>query len=101
MPCVSKARLGKARALYEERLRRGQACQLLDCLQFSDLAQVLLDDAEEVRAFGFASKAVAKRAIKDFESLRNNLAHAQDIVTYDWAQIARLAQRMEGYVSET
>ena len=47
------------------------------------------------------TKDKAKRAIKDFESLRNNLAHAQDIVTYDWAQIARLAQRMEGYVSET
>ena len=101
MPRVGKARLGKAQALCEERLRRGQECQLLDCLQFSDLAQVLLEDQEEVRAFGFASKAAAKRAIKEFESLRNNLAHAQDIVTYDWAQIARMAKRMEGYVGET
>lgn len=101
MPRVGKARLGKAQALCEERLRRGQECQLLDCLQFSDLAQVLLEDQEEVRAFGFASKAAAKRAIKEFESLRNNLAHAQDIITYDWAQIARMAKRMEGYVGET
>jgi hypothetical protein len=29
------------------------------------------------------------------ESLRNNLAHAQDIVTYDWGQIVRLTQRLE------
>ena len=101
VPLVHKARLGKAQALREERQRRGQECQMLDCLQFSDLAQVLLDDQQEVRAFGFASKAAAKRAIKDFESLRNNLAHAQDIVTYDWAQIARMAQRMQGYISET
>jgi hypothetical protein len=29
------------------------------------------------------------------ESLRNNLAHAQDIVTHDWAAIARIASRLE------
>jgi len=45
---------------------------------------------------GFNSIRVAKRAVKELESLRNNLSHAQDIVTHDWAQIARLSQRMEG-----
>jgi hypothetical protein len=92
---MSATRLTKAQALRDERRRRGQECQLLDCLQFADLAQVLLDDPEELIAFGFESKAVAKRVIKEFQSLRNNLAHAQDIVTYDWAQIARMAQRIE------
>ena len=29
------------------------------------------------------------------ESLRNHLAHAQDIVAHDWAQIARMAHRVE------
>jgi len=29
--------------------------------------------------------------------LRNNLSHAQDIVMHDWAQIARLSQRMEEF----
>jgi len=32
--------------------------------------------------------------IKDLESLRNHLAHAQDIVSHDWVQIIRLAHRM-------
>jgi len=95
---MSAGRLAKARALRDERRRRGQECQLLDCVQFADVAQILLDVPEEVLAFGFDSKATVKRAIKEFESLRNNLAHAQDIVTYDWAQIARMAQRMESYV---
>jgi hypothetical protein len=27
--------------------------------------------------------------------LRNSLAHAQDIVSDDWVQIARLAERLE------
>jgi hypothetical protein len=34
------------------------------------------------------------------ESLRNNLAHAQDIVTHDWAQIARMARNMEALFKE-
>ena len=29
------------------------------------------------------------------ESLRNNLAHAQDIVTHDWPVVARMAIRIE------
>lgn len=98
---LSAARLNKAQALRDERRRRGQACQLLDCLQFSDLAQVLLDHPDESAAFGFESKAAAKRVIKEFESLRNNLAHAQEIVTYDWAQIARMAQRIETLMVES
>ncbi|HTP94344.1 MAG TPA: hypothetical protein VMK05_00735, partial [Burkholderiales bacterium] len=92
---VSAGRLEKAKALHAERLRRGQDCRLLDCIQFSDKAQILMEDATERTAFGFESRAAAKRVIKEFESLRNNLAHAQDIVTHDWAQIARLARRIE------
>jgi hypothetical protein len=92
---LSAARLQKAQALRDERRRRGQTCHLLDCVQFSDQAQILLTIPEELEAFGFESRSAAKRVIKEFESLRNNLAHAQDIVTYDWAQIARMTQRLE------
>jgi hypothetical protein len=96
---VTASRLQKAQGLLDERLRRGQHCDLLDCGQFSDLAKMLLEVEEERRAFGFESKAAVKRVIKELESLRNNLAHAQDIVTHDWAQIARLTQRMESLVN--
>ncbi len=97
---MSAARLAKAKALRDERRRRGQECQLLDCVQISDFAQILLVGPDELRAFGFESRAAAKRVIKEFESLRNNLAHAQDIVTYDWAQIARMAQTIETYTKD-
>jgi len=97
---LSAARLQKAQALRDERLRRGQSCQLLDCVQVSDQAQILMTVPEELEAFGFESRSAAKRVIKEFESLRNNLAHAQDIVTYDWAQIARMAQRLEEMAKE-
>ena len=32
--------------------------------------------------------------LKELESLRNNPVHAQDIVSYDWPTIARLARRL-------
>ncbi len=92
---LSAGRLDKAQRLLEERRRRGQHVNLADCLQLSDKAQILMEIDEQRAAFGMPTKGAAKRVIKDLESLRNNLAHAQDIVTHDWPQIARLAQRIE------
>jgi hypothetical protein len=92
---LSAGRLDKAQTLLAERRRRGQHVDLADCLQLSDKAQILLQSEEQRAAFGLRTAGAAKRVIKDLESLRNNLAHAQDIVTHDWPQIARLAQRIE------
>jgi hypothetical protein len=92
---ISDARLDKAQRLLDERRRRGQHVDLLDCLQFGDKAKIVLEDPQQLVELGFTTRGAAKRVIKELESLRNNLAHAQDIVTHDWAQIARLAQRVE------
>ena len=92
---LSAQRLQKARTLFEERRRRGQHPQLLDCLQLPDKGHLLAQDAKELEARGFQTRGAAKRAFKELESLRNNLAHAQDIVSHDWAQIARLSRRLE------
>jgi len=92
---ISEGRLQKARDIQAERQRRNQYCELIDCMQFSDKAQILINDEESLERLGFDSKSVAKRSVKELESLRNHLAHAQDIVMHDWAQIARLTRRME------
>jgi hypothetical protein len=92
---ISASRLNKAKELLEERNRRKQNCDLLDCLQFSDKARIIIEDPEELEYLGFTSKRIAKQISKELESLRNNLAHSQDIVTHDWPQIARMAKRFE------
>jgi hypothetical protein len=92
---VTSERLKKAREIQEERLRRNQHCSLIDCLQLSDKGRVAIEHPQILDMFGFTSKRSGKQAIKNLESLRNNLAHAQDIVIHDWAQIARMSQRME------
>jgi hypothetical protein len=91
---IPAGRLDKARVLQEERERRKQSCRLIDCLQLSDKGQLLLDHPEGLKLLGVESKQVGKKFIKELTSLRNNLAHGQDIVTYDWAPIVRIAARL-------
>jgi hypothetical protein len=95
---LSAGRLAKAHDLRKERERRGHKPRLADCLQLSDRMQILMKDDEDLDWMGFPSRRVAKHVAKEFESLRNNLAHAQDIVTSDWPQIARMTQRIERVV---
>ncbi len=88
-------RLRKAEALCEERLRISQQSDLLDCLQLGDKARVLFSDAEILKQIGFNSRSEADKAIKSIESLRNNLAHGQSIVAYDWPSIVALSQGVQ------
>jgi CBS domain-containing protein len=92
---VSAGRLEKARQLQAERARRGLPADLLDCLQLSDKLQIALQDRAFVEASGFGSLSAAKKVMKDLESLRNNLAHGQDVTSHDWPQIVRLARRIQ------
>jgi len=91
----SNNRLRKAQVLCDERSRLKQHSTLIDCLQLSDKAQILLSDPEIMEEYGFNSKSAADRVIKEMSSLRNNLAHGQSIVSYDWPQIVRMTQRLE------
>lgn len=93
------ARLTKAEALKEERERRGQQCELLDCVQLSDKLLILLENPIHLERFGYSSKREAKKGVKEIESLRNNLAHGQDIVSYDWPQIIRMTTRVNETLS--
>lgn len=92
---LSAARLEKAEQLRQGRLALGQHVALLDCLQLSDKLHVMMADPYMLQRFGFDTKGKAQRVAQDIESLRNNLAHAQDIITHDWVQIARLARRID------
>jgi hypothetical protein len=95
MQYVSPARVDKARELLAERQRRGQAVSLLDCLQFADKAQIVVRDEALRKRAGFASRRRGDEAIAGIERLRNNLAHAQDIVSHDWEIIVALVDNLE------
>jgi hypothetical protein len=87
---LSEARLLKAETLLAERKRRNQELELLDCLQFSDKGQIVARNETVRKRTVFPSRRQAEETIKQLEQLRNNLAHAQDILTSDWDTIIQL-----------
>lgn len=93
--CLSEQRLAKARLLQEERLRRGQRADLIDCLQYGDKGWILSYDEDLRRALGQASRRDARKAIKEMETLRNNLAHTQEIIPTGWQRIVIACSRLE------
>jgi hypothetical protein len=73
---LSESRLQKAEALLEERKRRNQDLELIDCLQISDKGQILAKHEELRRLTRMQSRRQTEQTIKMLESLRNNLAHS-------------------------
>lgn len=92
---LSEGRLRKAEGLMAERRRRHRSVRLLDCLQLSDKGQIVARNEEIRNRTIFASRRQAEDGIRLLEGLRNNLAHAQDIVSSDWEAIVQLSAHME------
>ena len=93
---VSPVRLEKARELKAERERRGHSGRLINCLQFSDKGQVALRIADVARSLDpKLSRKEAKRALKELETLRNDLAHGQAFVSTSWERIVQFATRLD------
>jgi hypothetical protein len=100
-PFLSEGRLQKAQALLEERRRRSQSLQLVDCLQLSDKGQIIAKNEALRRLTRFASRRQVEEGIKALESLRNSLAHSQDIVACDWDTIVMLSEGLDAVITGT
>jgi hypothetical protein len=92
---ISAQRLEKARQLQEERFRRGQKVDLIDCLQYGDKGWILSYDEEFRKMLGHESRQNTRKAIKEMETLRNNLAHTQEIIPTGWHRIMIACSRLE------
>jgi len=98
---MSEGRLQKAVALLEERRRRNQNLELIDCLQISDKGQIIARNEEIRRLTMFQSRRQVEQTLQMLESLRNNLAHSQDIIACDWETIVGLCKDMERTIHGT
>jgi hypothetical protein len=92
---LSEGRIQKSQDLLAERRRRGQQVSLTDCLQFADKVRIIGSSELLRRQTRFASKRQIEDVGKQLETLRNNLAHAQDIVPHDWDTIVALAEQLD------
>jgi hypothetical protein len=98
---LSEGRLQKAASLLKERRRRSQSLRLIDCLQFADKGQIIARN-EAIRSLTrFTSRRQVEEACKALQNLRNNLAHAQDIISCDWEIIIMLSADLDGVIAGT
>ena len=91
---LTESRLGKARALWHERVRRGEIVSLVDCLQFSEKGYVLMKNPDVRALLDISSRKAGEKFVKEFERLRNRLAHSQPILEECWEMILRLARNV-------
>ncbi len=89
---LSEGRVQKAEALLAERRRRNQSLRLIDCLQFADKGQIIARNEAVRQMTVFASRNQAEEVVKRLEELRNNLAHAQEILSGDWGILVLISE---------
>ena len=89
---ISESRLEKARTLKDERARRGRVMGTVDALQFGDVGALAVRYDGWYGFFDVESKRQAKKLAKQLETLRNVLAHGQDIGQQDWDTVVAVAR---------
>ena len=93
---LSPGRRAKAEQLREERRRRGQPDDLLDCLQLADKAGLLTRRPDFLAQTRFSSRRAADEAYQRVQALRNALAHAQpNLVASDWTLVVELVRSVD------
>ena len=94
-PLLTNERCAGARRVFAERRRRNEANDLSDCLQLGDKATILMKDRELFAMSEFASKRALEAFFKDVGTLRNALAHANDILSGRWPALVDLVTSLE------
>jgi hypothetical protein len=55
---------------------------------------------QDMKQRGITSKNAATTALKELETLRNNLAHTQEIIPSSWERIVRFTSNLESLLPE-
>lgn len=77
---LGEGRLTKAEERLQQRLRNNTELELVDCLTFDDRLQLLRKCPELVTSLGFASTSSFRRWEEKVKGLRNDLAHAGNLL---------------------
>src|SRR5690625_482369 len=80
---LSKGRLKKTEEMWEKRKSRNEELTLIDNTKLSDKATIARNTPELLEQMGFPSKTKCDDFFDNLERLRNNTAHAQEIIYHD------------------
>jgi len=96
---LTPSRVQLAQKIFAERRRRNEEANVLDfadCLQFCDKALIFTNEAACAKCF--ESRQAAQRFFNRVETLRNDLAHSNDILSGRWPELAELVQQCEQFL---
>jgi hypothetical protein len=89
-------RLTYAEKVMKERVERNENLDLIDCLQFCDKRGLVTGHSEIRKILCFESKKSGVKVLESVESVRNKLAHSQDIADgTTWEEVIDLAEKIE------
>jgi len=88
---LSADRLKKAIEMYEHKCKRNIAIDVLDCLQWCDKRDIVVASDSLWSSLGWESPNKAKSELNELQGLRDDLAHAQDILVEHWPRLVKLA----------
>jgi hypothetical protein len=92
---LADVRIAAAEKIYDERMKKKEDIGLADCLQLCDKREIIFADKGLFEKTGFSSRREWESVMKKTETLRNNLAHSNEINTESWPEKAKLALRIE------
>lgn len=84
----------QAQGIYDKRKYKHEEIDLVDCLQFCDKRTIISKTEDLLEKLQTDKKKFCK-LLKELEQLRNDLAHAQDIITANWPSIINLLKEAE------
>lgn len=99
LPLVGRNAVKKATEILADRQRRTQEIDLADCLEFPHKAAIILKTAPLATLAGLKGGRPGARLVRRLTELRNNLAHAQDIITGYWPGIIEIVRDAETLLS--
>ena len=91
---ISNGRCKKAEEESERRKKKNEEIDLVDCLQFCDKYTIISKTQDLLGKLQY-NKNEFCMLLEDLKKLRDNLAHAQDIITANWPSIINLSRKAE------
>jgi predicted transcriptional regulator len=96
---LNKKRIDDARKILSARRRKNLAIDLVDCLQLCDKREIIINYKEILNKLSI-NRNSCEKFLKRLEPLRNDLAHAQDIITENWPEIIHIVKDAEDFLDK-
>ena len=94
---ISPERNKKVKKFFVDNESKNEEIDLVDCLQFCDKYTIISETEDLLEKLQYGKKDFCT-LLKNLRKLRDNLAHAQDIITANWPSIIELSKEAEEFL---